>query len=43
MTNLNLPPDTNFEDIKPQTVESTKEKENKNLFDSRNYLDFSIL
>ena len=42
MTNFNLPPDTNFEDIKPQTTETTKEKENKNLFDSRNYLDFSI-
>lgn len=43
MTNFNgqLPPDTEFDSIVPQTT-NTIEKLEKTAFDSRNYLDFSI-
>jgi hypothetical protein len=40
-TKFQLPPDTNFEDIMPQTNE-VAEKIEKVAFDSRNYLDFTI-
>ena len=44
MTNYNgqLPPDAEFDSIIPQTTNSTQEKSEKQIFDSRNYLDFSI-
>lgn len=44
MTNYNgqLPPDAEFDSIIPQTINSTQEKSEKQIFDSRNYLDFSI-
>lgn len=44
MTNFNgqLPPDTKFEDVNSQKISNEKEKENKNVFDNRNYLDFTI-
>ena len=43
MTNFNgqLPPDTEFDSIVPQTT-TTLEKVDKAAYDSRNYLDFSI-
>lgn len=46
MSNFNLPPDVSFEDLQPienlNCGNSTKPKEHKTGFDSRNYLDFSI-
>lgn len=43
MVNYNgqLPPDAEFEDIIPQTT-TQQEKVEKQIFDARNYLDFSI-
>lgn len=40
--NGQLPPDAEFDSIIPQTTNFTHEKIEKQLFDSRNYLDFSI-
>lgn len=44
MINYNgqLPPDAEFDSIIPQTMNTTSEKVDKNAFDTRNYLDFSI-
>lgn len=38
---VGLPPDTDFDNIIPQMT-STSEKQEKAVFDTRNYLDFSI-
>ena len=37
-----LPPDTDFDSIIPQVSSATPEKTEKAIYDSRNYLDFSI-
>lgn len=40
--NGQLPPDADFDSIIPQTMDTSNEKIEKKIFDSRNYLDFTI-